>query len=67
MGISHGLNVDQILTLGRQLEKTLGRRLRSGAVIHGRTQHHGHPQFARPELPLRKQQRGEKADQQFPL
>ena len=66
MGISHGLDVERILALGRQMEKTLGRRLRSGAVIHGRTAKNGHPQFARAELPLRKQQLGEASNQMFP-
>ncbi|MGD9362705.1 MAG: pyruvate carboxyltransferase, partial [Desulfobacterales bacterium] len=36
MGIEHGYNVDRVLWLGRQLERTVGQRLRSEAVINGR-------------------------------
>ncbi len=50
MGIQHGYSIDKVLKLGKQLEKTVGRRLRSEAVINGRTKKEGHPQFARPGL-----------------
>jgi hydroxymethylglutaryl-CoA lyase len=55
-----------MLWLGRQLEKTVGQRLRSEAVINGRTLKEGHPRFARPGLPKRKEKRGEKPDQNLP-
>jgi len=66
MGIEHGYNVDRVLWLGEQMEKTLGRRLRSEAVVNGRTIKGGHQEFARPELPKRKKQRKETADQRYP-
>lgn len=50
MGIKHGYDLDRVLKLGQQMEKTLGRRLRSEAVINGRTKKEGHPQFAKPGL-----------------
>jgi hydroxymethylglutaryl-CoA lyase len=35
MGIEHGYNVDRVLWLGHQMEKTVGYRLRSEAAING--------------------------------
>ncbi len=66
MGIEHGYDVDRVLKLGQQMEKTIGRRLRSEAVINGRTQKEGHPQFARPGLKKRKEKHGEVQGQKFP-
>ena len=66
MGIEHGYDVDRVLWLGNRMEKTIGRRLRSEAVINGRTQKEGHPQFARPGLKKRKDKVGEKPGQQLP-
>lgn len=66
MGIEHGYDVDRVLKLGQQMEKTIGRRLRSEAVINGRTQREGHPQFARPGLKKLKEKQGETQGQKFP-
>ncbi|MBS3780737.1 MAG: hypothetical protein KGY41_10105 [Desulfovermiculus sp.] len=66
MGIEHGYDVDRVLKLGQQMEKTIGRRLRSEAVINGRTQKEGHPQFARPGLKKRKEKQGEAPGHKFP-
>jgi hydroxymethylglutaryl-CoA lyase len=66
MGIEHGYDVDRVLKLGQQMEKTIGRRLRSEAVINGRTQKEGHPQFARPGLKKRKEKQGESPGQKLP-
>ena len=66
MGIQHGYDVDRILKLGQQMEKTIGRRLRSEAVINGRTQKEGHPQFARAGLKKRKEKQGEVPGQKLP-
>jgi len=66
MGIEHGYDVDRILWLGRQLERTVGHRLRSEAVINGRTLKEGHMKFARPGLKKRKQKLGEASDQKLP-
>jgi len=66
MGIEHGYDVDRVLWLGRQMERTVGQRLRSEAVINGRTLKEGHMEYARPGLKKRKEKFGEKPDQVFP-
>ena len=66
MGIEHGYDVDRILWLGRQFERTVGHRLRSEAVINGRTLKEGHRKFARPGLKDRKAKLGETPDQNLP-
>ena len=66
MGIEHGYNVDRILKLGRLMEKTMGRRLRSEAVINGRTLKEGHLKYARPGLKKVKEKFKEDAGQKFP-
>ena len=66
MGIEHGYNVDRVLWLGRQIERTVGHRLRSEAVINGRTLKEGHPKFARPGLKKIKEKLGESAGQKIP-
>lgn len=66
MGIEHGYDVDRVLWLGRQLERTVGHRLRSEATINGRTLKEGHPKFGRPGLKKMKEKMGEKPDQKFP-
>jgi hydroxymethylglutaryl-CoA lyase len=66
MGIDHGYDVDRVLWLGRQLERTVGKRLRSEAVINGRTLKEGHMEFARPGLKKVKAKLGEADGQKFP-
>jgi len=66
MGIAHGYDVDRVLWLGRQLERTVGHRLRSEAVINGRTLKEGHLQFARPGLQKLKQRLDEDSNQKLP-
>jgi hydroxymethylglutaryl-CoA lyase len=66
MGIAHGWDVDRVLWLGRQMERTIGRRLRSEAAINGRTLKEGHRHFARPGLAKRKASLGETPTQAFP-
>lgn len=66
MGIEHGYDVDRILWLGKQMEKTIGRRLRSEAILNGRTLKEGHPKFARPGLKKLKEKFGEKPGQKLP-
>jgi hydroxymethylglutaryl-CoA lyase len=48
------------------MEKTIGRRLRSEAVINGRTLKEGHMEFARPGRAARKEKLGETPDQKVP-
>jgi hydroxymethylglutaryl-CoA lyase len=66
MGIEHGYDIDRILWLGKQLEKTVGTRLRSEAMINGRTLKEGHMEYARPGLAKLKEKLGENPDQRFP-
>ncbi len=66
MGIEHGYDVDRMLWLGRQMERTIGRRLRSEAAINGRTLKEGHMHYARPGLQKRKEKLGETAGQNLP-
>jgi len=66
MGISHNYDVDRILWLGRQMERTIGRRLRSEAVLNGRTLKEGHKQYARPGLEKLKAKLDEKPGQKLP-
>jgi len=66
MGIEHGYDVDRILWLGKQLEKTVGKRLRSEAMINGRTLKEGHMEYARPGLSKIKEKLGETPNQNFP-
>lgn len=66
MGIEHGYDVDRVLWLGKQMERTIGRRLRSEAIYNGRTLKEGHPKFARPGLAQRKKNLGEDPGQLLP-
>ncbi len=66
MGMDHGWDVDRVLWLGRQLEKTIGRRLRSEAVLNGRTLKEGHMQYARPGLAKLKEKLDEAPGQLLP-
>ena len=66
MGIEHGWDVDRVLWLGRQLEKSMGKRLRSEAMINGRTLKEGHMEFARPGLKKLKEKLNEGPDQKLP-
>jgi len=66
LGIEHGYNVDRVLWLGRRMEKTIGQRLRSEAVINGRTQKEGHMKFARPGLKKLIEKLGEQPGQRVP-
>jgi hydroxymethylglutaryl-CoA lyase len=66
LGIEHGYDVDRVLSLGKKMEKTIGRRLRSEAIINGRTLKEGHPEHARPGLAKLIQKVGEKPGQLVP-
>jgi hydroxymethylglutaryl-CoA lyase len=45
MGIETGLDVDKILDIGRMLERIVGRRLRSEAILNGRIPKEPRPEF----------------------
>ena len=66
MGIEHGWDVDRVLWLGKQMERTVGQRLRSEAILNGRTMQEGHMEFARPGLAKVKEKLGEAPDQTIP-
>lgn len=66
LGIKHGYDVNRVLWLGAKMEKTIGRRLRSEAVVNGRTLKEGHPQFGRPGLKKLIEKVGEQPGQNVP-
>lgn len=66
LGIEHGYDVDRVLWLGAKMEKTIGHRLRSEAMVNGRTIKAGHPEFARPGLSKLIAKAGEKPGQKYP-
>ncbi|MBE9470912.1 MAG: pyruvate carboxyltransferase, partial [Chloroflexi bacterium] len=66
MGIDTGFDVDKILDLGTKMERTVGRRLRSEAILNGRIPKEAREGFKRPTLPLLKEKSGEKPDQLIP-
>jgi len=66
LGIEHGYDVDRVLWLGRKMEKSMGKRLRSEAIYNGRTQKAGHMKFARPGLKKAKEKLGEKPSAKMP-
>ena len=66
LGIEHGYDVDRVLWLGRKLEKTAGMRLRSEAIVNGRTLKEGHMKFARPGLVKAKEKLSEKPGAKLP-
>lgn len=66
MGIKTEIDVDRILELGTLLEKTLGRRLRSSSILHGRVPKTPNEAYKRKGLAERKMRLGEKNKQIFP-
>jgi hydroxymethylglutaryl-CoA lyase len=67
MGIDlDGIDVDRILELGTMIEKTVGRRLRSEAILNGRIPKEPREDFKRPALPKLKEKRNERPDQIVP-
>ena len=66
MGIDTGINIDRILELGVMMEKTIGRRLRSEAILNGRIPKEVRTDFKRPKLPILKEKNGERPGQLIP-
>lgn len=66
MGIETGLDVDRILRLGTLMEKTIGRRLRSSSIIHGRIPKIANECYKRKGLAARKVKLGEEPGLVFP-
>ena len=66
MGIDTGVNVERVLELGRLMEKTIGRRLRSEAILNGRIPKEPRPEYKRAGLEAAKVKAGERPGQKFP-
>ncbi len=66
MGIDTGIDVDRLLSLGRKMEKTIGRRLRSESILNGRIPKEPREQFKRKDLDGVKEKFGEAPGQKFP-
>ena len=66
MGIQTGIDVDKILKLGTLFERTIGRRLRSSSIQHGRIPKEPNLAYKRKGLKERKKQLGEQLNQRFP-
>jgi hydroxymethylglutaryl-CoA lyase len=66
MGIETGIDIDQILRIGALFEKTIGRRLRSASIVHGRIPKQPNEAYKRQGLTERKVAMGERVGQIFP-
>jgi hydroxymethylglutaryl-CoA lyase len=66
MGIETGINVDRLLELGTMMEKTVGRRLRSEAILNGRIPKEPREEFKRKGLGELKEKLGESPTQIYP-
>ena len=66
MGIETGIDVDRVLALGKKMEKTIGRRLRSEAILNGRIPKKPREDFKRKGLKEKKAKQGEMPGQLYP-
>ena len=66
MGIETGLDLERLFRIGRNMEKTIGRRLRSSSILHGRIPREQNDAYRRKGLCERKASLGEKPGQRFP-
>lgn len=66
MGIDTGINVGKVLALGKNLEKTIGRRLRSEAINRGPIPREPNEAYKRKGLKEKKEAAGEKPGQKYP-
>ena len=67
MGIDiGGIDIERILELGTLMEKTIGRRLRSEAILNGRIPKEPREEFKRPKLHADKKKFGEAPGQVIP-
>jgi hydroxymethylglutaryl-CoA lyase len=66
MGVETGIDVDRLLYLGKTLEKTIGRRLRSEAILNGRIPKLPREQFKRKGLAAIKERLKESPGQKYP-
>ncbi|RJR53878.1 MAG: pyruvate carboxyltransferase [Desulfobacteraceae bacterium] len=61
-----GIKVDRVLEIGRLVERTLGRRLRSESILNGRIPKTPREEYKRAGLPGLKKKMNEKPGQVFP-
>ncbi|MBW1818084.1 MAG: pyruvate carboxyltransferase [Deltaproteobacteria bacterium] len=66
MGIETGIDVDRVLAIGRKMEKTIGRRLRSESILNGRIPKEPREEYKRKGLKERKAERNEAPGQLYP-
>jgi hydroxymethylglutaryl-CoA lyase len=66
MGIETGIDVDRLLDLGNMMEKTIGRRLRSEAILNRRIPKHPREEYKRKGLAELKKKLKEEPGQIFP-
>jgi len=67
MGIDiGGIDIDRILEIGVLMERTIGRRLRSEAILNGRIPKEPREEYKRPGLDGLKAKLGEHPDQSIP-
>jgi len=66
MGIETGIDVDRLLDLGKLMERTIGRRLRSEAILNRRVPKVPREEYKRTGLASVKQKFGEAQGQKFP-
>lgn len=66
MGIDTGIDIDRVLALGLKWEKTIGRRLRSEAILNGKIPKQPREEFKRKGLTERKVRLGEEQGQRYP-
>ena len=66
MGIETGIDVDRLLSLGKKMERTIGRRLRSESILNGRIPKEPRDEYKRKGLPGLKGKMGEAPGQKFP-
>ena len=66
MGFNTGIDVERLLRLGRNMEKTIGRRLRSESALSGRIPKEPNEEYRRKGLKELKASRREKEGQKFP-
>ena len=66
MGIETGIDIDRVLALGRKMEKTIGRRLRSESIFNGRIPKEPREEFKRKGLKEKKAKQNEVPGQLYP-
>jgi hydroxymethylglutaryl-CoA lyase len=66
MRIETGIDIDRVLAVGNKWEKTIGRRLRSEAILNGRIPKKPREEYKRKGLSEKKNRLGETLGQLYP-